>query len=245
LDYDPVPESDLNLALMRRIDELHLQLPFYGARRLTAQLNREGHVVNRKRVRRLMGLMGITAIYEKPRISAPNPEHKIYPYLLKYRAINAPNDVWCADITYVPMAHGFMYLVAVMDWFSRYVLAWELSNTMEADFCVNALDQAMEKAGRGPEIFNTDQGAQFTAGAFVEAVERGGAQMSMDGRGRWIDNRFIERLWRSYKYEDVYLHAYETPQRLGGGTDKWMTFYNEERVHQALDYRTPREVFFA
>jgi putative transposase len=194
-------------------------------------------------VERLMDKMGIEAIWQKPRTSKPAKGHRIFPYLLKGRKIASPNEVWCADITYVPMACGFMYLVAVMDWFSRFVLAWQLSNTMDVGFCLEALESALRRAGGPPEIFNTDQGAQFTAEPFVQTVLGAGALVSMDGRGRWLDNRFIERLWRSYKYEDVYLRSYETPQVLETGTGKWFGHYNENRPHQALGYQTPYEVY--
>jgi putative transposase len=196
--YVPAPESALNLELMRQIDRIHLDQPVYGSPRMTAELRRLGWTVNRKRVSRLMRKMGIEAIYPKPRTSTPAKGHRVFPYLLRGREIRAPDEVWCADITYVPMACGFMYLVAVMDWFSRYVLAWRLSNTLDTAFCLEALDVALKTARKPPEIFNTDQGAQFTADAFVERVLGTGAAMSMDGRGRWLDNRFIERFWRSY-----------------------------------------------
>ena len=243
LSYQPAGESELNLELMRQIDRIHLEHPVYGSPRMTAVLRRRGFPVNEKRIARLMSKMGIEAIYPKPRTSTPAKGHRIYPYLLKDREIRRPDEVWCADITYVPMARGFMYLVAVMDWFSRYVLAWKLSNTMDASFCREALESALSCARQPPEIFNTDQGAQFTAESFVRIVEEAGTAVSMDGRGRWLDNRFIERLWRSYKYEDVYLRAYETPQRLEAGTGKWFEHYNGSRPHQALDYQTPHEVY--
>ena len=203
--YEPCPESEENLAWMRRLDELHLEHPVYGSRKLTALLCQEGHQINRKRVVRLLRLMGIEAIYAKPRTSLPGPGHQIYPYLLEDLSITGPDQVWCADITYVPMAYGFLYLVAIMDWWSRYVLAWRLSNTLEAAFCVDAWEAALRAGQQAPLISNTDQGAQFTAPMFIDAVESAGVEVSMDGRGRWIDNRFIERLWRSVKYEDIYL----------------------------------------
>ena len=241
--YVPSPESALNLELMRQIDRIHLDQPVYGSPRMTAELRRRGWNVNRKRVSRLMRKMGIEAIYPKPRTSAPAKGHRIFPYLLRGREIRAPDEVWCADITYVPMACGFMYLVAVMDWFSRYVLAWRLSNTLDYAFCLEALDASLKTAQRPPEVFNTDQGAQFTAEVFVERVLGTGVAMSMDGRGRWLDNRFIERLWRSYKYEDVYLRAYQSPDELEAGTGKWFTHYNERRPHQTFGYQTPLEVY--
>lgn len=232
------------LALMALIDRQYLVRPFYGSRRMTAWLRRQGHTVNRKRVQRLMRRMGLEAIHPKPRTSRPAPEHRIYPYLLRGLAITRPNQVWCADITYIPMACGFLYLVVVMDWFSRRVLAWRLSNTMDAGFCVEALEEALERFGP-PEIFNTDQGSQFTGLAFTATLEAHGVAISMDGRGRWLDNVFVERLWRSLKYEEVYLHGYETVAAARAGIGSWLRFYNEERLHQALDYRTPKAVHAA
>jgi putative transposase len=244
LYYRPKPVSDDDLALMRRIDEIYTKWPFYGSRRMVAELRGEGHVVNRERVRRLMRLMGIEAIYQKPNTSRKHPSHKIYPYLLKNLTIDRPNQVWCADITYIPMAHGWVYLVAVMDWFSRKVLAWRLSITMETDFCVEALKEAMDRYD-APEIFNTDQGVQFTAAAFIEQLETQGIQISMDGKGRFLDNIFIERLWRSLKYEEVFTKAYTSVAEARRGIGTWITFYNTERKHQALNYRTPNEIFAA
>jgi len=237
--YQPCPESEENLALMRLLDELHLERPVYGSRRLTVLLNRRGHEVNRKRVRRLLGVMGIEAIYPRRKMSSPGQAHEIYPYLLRDVEISGPNQVWCSDITYVPMAYGFMYLVAVMDWWSRYVLAWELSNTMETEFCIRAWEKALEHAGCAPLISNTDQGPQFTSPGFVEAVQSAGVEVSMDGRGRWVDNRFIERLWRSVKYEDIYLNDYGDGLAAGRGLGRWFGIYNEERPHQALGNATP------
>jgi len=242
LYYKPKPVSDDDLALMRRLDELYTKWPFYGSRKMVAELRGEGHDVNRKRIRRLMRLMGIEAIYQKPNTSRKYPGHKIYPYLLRNLAIERPNQVWCADITYIPMAHGFVYLVAVMDWFSRRVLAWRLSLTMETDFCVAALQEAMNRYGK-PEIFNTDQGVQFTAAAFIETLADQGVQISMDGKGRFLDNIFIERLWRSLKYEEIFLKAYASVAEARLGIGAWMSFYNDERKHQALGYRTPGEIF--
>jgi putative transposase len=240
--YQPAPVDPDDLALMRRMDELYTASPFYGSRRMVAVLRRDGWSVNRKRVRRLMRLMGLEAIYQKPNTSTRHPDHKVYPYLLRNMIIERPNQVWCADITYIPMARGFVYLVAVMDWFSRRVLAWRLSITMEADFCVDALQDAMACYGK-PEIFNTDQGVQFTSAGFLEALESRGIRISMDGKGRFLDNIFIERLWRSLKYGEVFIKAYgsviEARRGIGGG----LAFYNEERPHQALGYRTPRGVF--
>jgi putative transposase len=237
----PVSADAEALALMALIDRQYLARPFYGSRRMTAWLRTQGHPVNRKRVQRLMRLMGLEAIYQGPRTSQPAPEHRIYPYLLRGLAITRPNQVWCSDITYIPMACGFLYLVVVMDWFSRRVLAWRLSNTMDAGFCVEALEEALERFG-APEIFNTDQGSQFTGVAFTGALEAHGVAISMDGRGRWLDNVFVERLWRSLKYEEVYLHAYDTVAAARAGIGAWLRFYNEERLHQALEYRTPKAV---
>ena len=240
--YRPVPVSADDLSVMRRIDELHLAWPFYGSRRMAAVLRREGWEVNRKRAKRLMRVMGIEAIYQKPNTSKGHPDHQVYPYLLRGLTIDRPNQVWCADITYIPLAKGFVYLVAVMDWFSRRVLSWRVSITMETDFCVEALREATDLYGQ-PEIFNTDQGVQFTSAAFVDELAGRGVQISMDGKGRYLDNVFIERLWRSLKYEEVYIKAYgsvaEARRSLGG----WLAFYNDVRPHQTLDYQTPREVF--
>ncbi len=242
--YKPKPVSDDELALMRRIDVIFTKWPFYGSRRIVAELRGEGFDVNRKHVQRLMRLMGIEAIYPKPNTSRKHPHHKIYPYLLKNLNIDRPNQVWCADITYIPMQKGWVYLVAVMDWFSRKVLAWRLSITMETDFCVEALKEAMDHYG-APEIFNTDQGVQFTAAAFIEQLETQGIQISMDGKGRFLDNIFIERLWRSLKYEEVFIRAYASVAEARLCIGRWLTFYNTERKHQALNYRTPNEIFAA
>ena len=242
LYYRAAPVSEDDLALMRRMDELYLATPFYGSRRMTAVLREEGRQVNRKRVRRLMRVMGLEAIYQKPNTSRRHPEHRVYPYLLRGLIVDRSNQVWCADITYIPMAKGFVYLVAVMDWFSRRVLAWRLSITMESDFCVDALVEAMDRHGR-PEIFNTDQGAQFTSAAFVDELERRDIRISMDGKGRFLDNIFIERLWRSLKYEEVFLKVYDSVAEARRGIGGWLSFYNDERPHQALGYRTPRAVF--
>jgi putative transposase len=241
--YECCPETEENLALMRRLDELHLAHPVYGSRRLTALLRRAGQGVNRKRVRRLLQVMGIEAIYPKRHLSQPGEGHEIFPYLLKGLAITGPDQVWCADITYVPMATGFMYLVAVMDWWSRYVLGWRLSNTMDAAFCVDAWEAALRSGRSAPLISNTDQGSQFTSPMFLDAVQSAGVEVSMDGRGRWLDNRFIERLWRSVKYEDIYLQDYGGGLEAGRGIGKWFDRYNQERPHQALDYATPAEVY--
>ena len=242
LYYRAVPVSEDDLALMRRMDELYVAAPFYGSRRMVAVLRSNGLVVNRKRVRRLMRVMGLEAIYQKPNTSRRHPEHKVYPYLLRGLSVDRPNQVWCADITYIPMAKGFVYLVAVMDWFSRRVLAWRLSITMDSDFCVEALAEATNRHGR-PEIFNTDQGVQFTSAAFLDELEKQDVRVSMDGKGRFLDNIFIERLWRSLKYEEVFIKAYGSVAEARNGIGGWFAFYNDERPHQALDYRTPRAVF--
>ena len=235
-------ESAETLALMRRIDELFLKYPFYGARRMALHLRREGVRIGRGRAARLMRLMGLEAIYRAPRTSAPHPEHRVYPYLLRGLTIERPDHVWCADITYIPVQRGFLYLVAIMDWTSRYVLAWRLSNTLDAGFCTDALDEALARHG-APEIFNTDQGSQFTSMAFTGRLQAAGIRISMDGRGRCTDNIFIERLWRSLKYEAIYLHEIAdglTARRL---IRDWIAFYNTERPHAALDGRTPAEAY--
>ena len=240
--YEPIAETEENLALMRRLDAMHMERPVYGSRRLTVLLNREGHAVNRKRVTRLLQVMGVEAVYPKRSLSQPGEGHRIYPYLLKDLEICGPDQVWCSDITYVPMASGFMYLVAVMDWWSRYVLGWELSNTMDSEFCIRAWERAMGE-GRQPLISNTDQGSQFTSEAYLEAVESAGVDVSMDGRGRWIDNRFIERLWRSVKQEDIYLQDYASGLDAHRGLARWFTDYNQLRPHQALGNATPAELY--
>jgi putative transposase len=240
--YEPIPESQENLVLMRRLDELHLDYPAYGSRRLTALLQRAGQEVNRKRVSRLLGLMGIEVAYPKRSLSQPREGNRIYPYLLEGLEISGPDQVWCSDITYVPMAYGFMYLVAVMDWWSRYVLAWELSNSLDSEFCIRAWTSALA-SGRQPLISNTDQGCQFTSEAYLDAVESAGVDVSMDGRGRWIDNRFIERLWRSVKQEDIYVQDYSDGLTAQRGLARWFGEYNLERPHQALDYATPGELY--
>ena len=236
----PIPEADL--ALMRRIDEIHLRLPFFGSRRIRDQLQREGYKVNRKKVQRLMHLMGISALYPKRRTSLAEQGHRIYPYLLRDLAIERPNQVWCTDICYIPMARGFLYLVAIMDWASRKVLSWRLSNTLDTQFCVDALQQALRRYGT-PGIFNTDQGAQFTSDDFTNVLKHAGVRISMDGKGRWIDNVFIERLWRTLKYEEVYLKAYETVAEAIRGIGDYFDPYNEGRPHQALARLTPNEVY--
>ena len=238
----PGSESKENLRLMARIDRIYMQHPFFGRPKMTEELRAEGWVVNEKRVGRLMRKMGLRSILPGPRTSKPSPEHKVYPYLLRGLKIERPNQVWSTDITYIPMSRGFMYLVAVLDWYSRYVLSWKLSNTMEAHFCIAALEEAL--LGAVPEIFNSDQGSQFTSHDFVEKVENSGAKMSMDGRGRVLDNIFIERLWWSLKYEDIYIRDYATVPELQAGLERYFSFYNHKRTHQALGYRTPAEVHF-
>lgn len=241
--YQPMGVSAEDLRLMRRIDELHLELPFAGSRMLRDLLNQEGHRVGRKRVRTLMRRMGIEAIYRRKNTSRPHPEHAVFPYLLRGLAIERPNQVWCSDVTYIPMARGFVYLVAVMDWCTRKVLAWRLSNSLSADFCVEALEEAIAKFGV-PEIFNTDQGAQFTSAEFIGVLKQHQIRISMDGRGRWRDNVFIERLWKSIKYEEVYLHAYESVSAARAGIARYIQFFNTRRPHSALDRRTPDAVYF-
>jgi putative transposase len=241
--YRPKTEpSAEDLALMRRIDELHLELPFYGSRRMTFELNKEGRGVNRKRVQRLMRLIGLEGLVPRPGTSKAAPGNKIYPYLLRGLEISQPNHVWACDITYIPMASGFLYLVAIIDWASRAVLSWRLSNTMDTRFCIEALEEALARHGR-PRIFNTDQGAQFTSSAFTGKLEAAGIAISMDGRGRFMDNIFIERLWRSIKYEEVHLKAYADGREARAGIGSWMNFYNHRRPHQALDNQTPIAVW--
>jgi putative transposase len=237
----PGSESEANLALMRRIDEQFLLTPFYGSRRMAVVLGTDEEPINRKHIQRLMRLMGLEAIYPKPHTTQRDATHKIYPYLLRNLAITRPDQVWSCDITYVPMPTGFMYLTAVIDWFSRYVLAWALSNTLDGVFCIDALEAACVKVR--PEIFNTDQGVQFTSRAFTSRLESKGIAISMDGRGRALDNVFIERLWWSVKYESIYLHEFATVRSLEQGLTKYFRFFCHERPHQALDYRTPAEVY--
>jgi putative transposase len=241
LYYQPKGISGEDIALMNLIDRQYLATPFYGARKIAAWLKGQNYSVNRKRVRRLMRLMGLRAIYRRPRTSKPAPGHRIYPYLLGGMKITRPNQVWAADITYIPMARGFLYLVAIIDWYSRHVLSWRLSNTLDAGFCVEALEEALRKSK--PEIFNTDQGAQFTGEAFTGLLESHGVRISMDGKGSYNDNLFIERLWRTVKYEEVYLKAYQDARDARAGLGAYFRFYNAERPHQALGYRTPAEVF--
>lgn len=241
LYYEPAGETAGNLRLMRRIDEQYTARPFYGSRRMTRWLVEQGEEVNRKRVQRLMRVMGLEAIYPKPRLSAAGEGHKVYPYLLRGVTIERADQVWSTDITYVPMTSGFMYLAAVIDWFSRYVIAWRLSNTLDGAFCLEMLEEAL---GSGkPEVFNTDQGVQFTAEAFTGCLESAGVAVSMDGRGRALDNVFVERLWRSVKYEDIYIRGYEAVPELHRGLGRYFGFYNDERLHQSLGYRTPATVY--
>jgi putative transposase len=241
LYYEPAGESEENLWLMRLLDEQYTRAPFYGSRKMTEWLATQGHIVNRKRVSRLMALMGLAAVYPKPRLSQPGEGHKIYPYLLRGVSVERVNQVWSTDITYIRMAQGFVYLVVVMDWYSRFVLSWALSLTMELDFCVEALKCALRR-GR-PGIFNSDQGSQFTSELFTGELEGRRIAVSMDGRGRCMDNIFIERLWRSLKYEEVYLKDYESVAEARVGIHRYLRFYNYERLHQSLDYRTPAAIY--
>jgi putative transposase len=241
LYYEPGGEAAEDLRLMRRIDEQYTARPFYGSRRMTVWLNEQGEEVNRKRVQRLMRVMGLEAIYPKPRLSLAGKGHRIYPYLLRGVEVKRRDQVWSTDITYVPMPSGFMYLAAVIDWYSRYVIAWRLSNTLDGSFCLEMLEDALR--GGKPEVFNTDQGVQFTAAAFTGRLESAGVAVSMDGRGRALDNVFVERLWRSVKYEDIYIQGYDTVPGLYRGLARYFAFYNDERPHQSLDYRTPAAIY--
>ncbi len=241
LYYQPEAETEEDLRLMRLLDQEYTAHPFLGSRRLTQWLIEQGETVNRKRVQRLMRLMGLEAIYPKPKLSAARAGHRIYPYLLRDVRIERVDQVWSTDITYIPLTQGFMYLAAVIDWFSRYVIAWRLSNTLDGSFCLEMLEEALSR-GR-PEVFNTDQGVQFTAQAWTGRLEAAGVQVSMDGKGRCLDNVFVERLWRSVKYEDIYLWRYEGVPELQRGLGRYFPYYNEERLHQALDYRTPAAVY--
>jgi putative transposase len=242
--YLPQPVSAADLALMRQIDELHLQYPFAGSRMLRDILQLNGAAIGRKHVATLMRRMGIEALYQRPRTTTPHPGHKVFPYLLRSRQITAPNQAWAMDITYIPMRRGFVYLAAVLDWATRRVLAWQLSNSMTVDFCLDAVDAAIREHGV-PEILNTDQGSQFTGTAFVDLVQQHGIQISMDGKGSWRDNVFVERLWKSVKYEEVYLHAYDSVAEARQGLQRYFSFYNQRRPHRALDGRTPDMVYFA
>ena len=238
----PATVSEEERTIIALIDRQYLARPYYGSRRMTAWLATQGHVVNRKRVQRLMRLMALVAIYQRPNTSKAAAAHKVYPYLLGGMAIERVNQVWCSDVTYIPMAKGFLYLVVIMDWVSRAVLAWRLSNTLGAEFCVEALEEALARHRR-PEIFNTDQGSQFTSDDFTGTLKRHGVMISMDGKGRCMDNIFVERLWRSLKYEEVYLNAYENVAEAKAGIGAWLSFYNDERQHQSLGYRTPRQIY--
>jgi putative transposase len=241
--YRPRPVKPEDLQIMRLIDEQYLKTPCWGSRSMRNFLNRKGYKINRKKVQRLMRLMGLEAIYPKPRTSRPHPQHKVYPYLLKNLAIDRPNQVWSSDITYIPISRGHMYLVAVMDWYSRKVLSWAVSNTLDADFCVDALKRAIKRYGT-PEIFNTDQGAQFTSTQFTDVLKSNKISISMDGRGRCQDNIFIERLWWTVKHQYLNLHSFDTGSLLRTGLKQWFEFYNTDRGHQSLDNMTPDEVYF-
>jgi putative transposase len=241
--YRPRAVSDVDLMLMRQIDELHLEYPFAGSRLLRDMLALRGLQVGRKHVRTLMRRMAIEALYRRPNTSKPAPGHRIYPYLLRGISVTRPNQVWAMDISYIPMARGFVYLTAVVDWFSRRVLSWKLSNTMDVSFCLEALDEALGKYGK-PEIFNTDQGSQFTSVAFTDRLKQEGIRISMDGKGRWRDNVFVERFWRSIKYEEVYLHAYESVSAARSGIGRYIEFFNQQRPHSSLNRQTPDQVYF-
>lgn len=241
--YQPAAESMLNLELMRLIDEQYTKTPFFGYRKMAVNLRERGYPVNKKRVQRLMQALGLEAIFPKPNLSKPHPEHKVYPYLLRGVAIERVNQVWSADITYIRLASGWMYLTAVIDWFSRYVLSWEVSNTLETDFCLTALERALRRGSARPEVFNTDQGVQFTSQAFTDMLKDCGIAISMDGRGRALDNIFVERLWRTVKYEEVYLNEYQSIPHGRQRLEAYFPFYNMERPHQSLGYRTPAHVY--
>jgi putative transposase len=239
--YEPATETPANLALMARIDQEYTAHPFQGSRRMTSWLRGEGHAVNRKRVQRLMRRMGLEAVYPKPRLSLRGTGHQVYPYLLRGVAIERVNQVWSTDITYIPLPQGFMYLTAVLDWYSRYVLSWRLSNTLDVAFCLEALEEALRRGC--PEVFNTDQGVQYTSPSFTSRLEAAGTRVSMDGRGRWLDNVFVERLWRTVKYEEIYLWRHETVPALQSGLERYFRYYNVARRHQSLANRTPAEVY--
>ena len=242
LYYQPKGESAENLRFMEIIDKQFLETPWYGSRQMARYMKRNDHKCGRHRVRRLMRLMRLVPIYQEPNTSKKHPQHKIWPYLLRNVVIDRPNQVWCADITYIPMRRGFLYLVAIMDWYSRKILAWRLSNSMDAEFCVEALKDALAKHGT-PEIFNTDQGSQFTSGVWIDVLADAKVKISMDGKGRWIDHRMIERLWRSLKYECVYLHAFERGSEAKAGIRKWLEYYNAERPHSTHGILTPDEAY--
>ena len=240
--HRPAGEPAENLALMRLIDAQFLDAPWYGSRQMARHLRREGHVVGRKRVRRLMALMGLAPIYQRPRTTVPNPEHRVWPYLLRDVVVDRPDQVWCTDLTYIPMRRGFLYLVAVMDWATRKVLSWRVSNTMDVEFCLEALEEALAQHGR-PDIFNTDQGSQFTSFAFTGLLHEQKIAISMDGRGAWRDNVFVERLWRSVKYEEVYLRAYDSVSDARVSLGRYLDFYNGRRPHSSLGARTPEQAY--
>ena len=242
LYYKKAEIKDNDLELMKLIDMQYTKYPFYGSRRMKEWLVTEGHKVNRKHIRRLMQLMGLEGLAPKPNTSKPIKAHKKYPYLLKGLKIDRPNQVWSTDITYIPMRRGFIYLTAIIDWYSRYVLSWRISNTIDSSFCVDALNDALRLYGK-PEIFNTDQGSQFTSDDFIQPLKDNDIQISMDGKGRWVDNVFVERLWRSLKWEEVYPKCYDTVFEAKAGISTWLNFYNQERLHQALDYKTPNEIY--
>lgn len=244
LYYVRQPENQENLVLMKAIDKQYTKTPYYGIRRMTVSLRNQGFQVNHKRVSRLMRLMGLEAIYPKPRLSKRNPGHKVYPYLLKGMNINRPNQVWATDVTYIPMEQGFAYLVAILDWHSRYVLSWRVSTSLENSFCIEALEEALAKHS-APEIFNTDQGSQFTSQGWLTVLETAGIEISMDGKGRFLDNIFVERLWRTVKYEDIYIKRYETVKEVKIGLKEYFRHYNVERLHQSLGYKTPAKMYFA
>ena len=241
--YKPKQIKERDLDLMRIIDEQYLETPFYGSRSMRNHIRRLGWTINRKPIQRLMRLMGLQAIYPKPRTTKPHPQNKVYPYLLRGLKINQPDQVWAADITYVPMSRGFMYLVAIMDWYSRKVLSWRVSNSMDADFCIEALEEAIDKYGC-PEIFNTDQGSQFTSESFINVLKKNNIKISMDGRGRFHDNIFIERLWWTVKYQYLYLRTFDDGKELKKGLTKWFQYYNQDRFHQSLEDWTPDEIYF-
>lgn len=240
--HEPLSENCLNIQLMHRLDELYTNYPFFGIRKMTEVLRREGYLINPKRIHRLMRQMGLQAIYQKPNLSKKNPEHRIYPYLLRGLSITHPNQVWSSDITYIRLQGGFVYLVAVIDWYSRYVLSWELSNSLDKKFCLIALERALRQST--PSIFNTDQGSQFTSEDFTGKLIENKILVSMDGRGRYLDNIFVERLWRTVKYEDIYLKGYSTMSETYQGLSNYFSFYNNGRLHQSLDYRTPAEIYY-
>lgn len=243
LYYARQPENQENIAIMAAIDRQYTEAPCYGILKMTEMLKQNGFKVNHKRVRRLMRLMGLMAIYQKPNTSKKHPQHVVYPYLLRNLSVERSNQVWATDITYIPMAHGFVYLTALLDWHSRYVLSWRISTSLDSGFCLEALEEALQKHG-APEISNTDQGSQYTSLAWISRLQAAGIRVSMDGKGRYLDNIFVERLWRTVKYEEVYLKRYESIRELKAGLTDYFRHYNERRIHQALDYQTPQQVYF-